>query len=392
MEYYSSEIKSGLFVVISIIGLLLLLFFVGNFSKAIGDRNVFRVVTRNSEQIEKHAPVSYAGFNVGEVVDISLSEKKEGYIELTLELDNKIKIKKNSRFSIKSSSILGGKYVEIGPGTLASAELAPGSVINAEESLNVDALLKGGESIISSSNSVLGKLDSILGDPNVKNAVPELLTGLVKVVNKWHEVSEGLGVMVADKNKMVGTTLRKIDATVDNLLSASESFPALTASADRSASRLAGTAGKIDDVFEEYRPKINAAIDNLNVTSAKIVDISKHLDNAVLGTQNEVNNLIREVAKSVNGISKDTHTVSKKTIQLLDTTEKTIIENTSNIFTTTDNLKNASKNMAGFSKKIFGRPYTLIWKEDAPVEARNINNMEKDIWGKGRVGFYDMPQ
>jgi len=389
VEYYSSEIKSGLFIIISFIGLLIFLFLVGDFSKSMGDKKIIRVVTENSEHLEKHAPVSYAGFNVGEVSEIKLSNEREGYVELVLELNSDVNIKDDSTFSIKSNNIFGGKYVEIKPGSFSGKVVSSGDVIIAEKSFDLDRLLKGGDEILKHSSSVLKNVNNILSEKKTQESIPVALENVVSLLHKWNNMSDELKGLILSKDKIITRSLERIDGAVENLVYASNEVRSMVKNTNLLLVDARSVIGNLGKTVESNHPKVGETIDNIKEASKNMVGISEKLDLAVIETKQDVKNVMSETAKAVKVVSGNTDEVKDETVVLIRTAQESILENASNIFKSTENLKNTSKHLEAFSKKVRDRPHTLIWKEENEYrEASSKYKMEKDMWKKGRIGFY----
>jgi len=399
VEYYSSEIKSGLFIVIVFVSLLSFLFVVGDFSKSMGEKNILRIIAKNSEQIEKYASVSYAGFNIGEVADIKLSKEKEGYIELILELDPGVKIKSDSKFSIKSNNILGGKYIEMSPGSINGKELASGDAIYAEESFDMDRLLRGGDNMLQNSNSVLKNINAILTNPGVQKSIPLAIESSAGLINQWQEISSGFAKMLEDKNTRAVQSMEQLNKMMKNLVNASERVERMVGHVDTVVvdakdmlNVLHKTADNIHNIVQDASPELNKSVLNISKTTQNFVKTSEKLDVTVQRTTKQIDSIAGEVINATREISESGQTVSKKAVAVMNAAEKTILDNAHNIFLATENIKGASQNMSRFTEKIWQKPHILIWKEPGIYQAKSSQSMGDSVWTKGRAGFYEEPR
>ncbi len=94
----------------------------------------------NVEGILKGSDIQIAGIIVGRVVDMQLDTQTFSAI-LTLALNKRVIIPKDSRAAVSSSGLLGGKYIGITPGG-DDTNLAEGDQIKyTQSSLNLETLI-----------------------------------------------------------------------------------------------------------------------------------------------------------------------------------------------------------------------------------------------------------
>lgn len=102
----------------------------------------YNIIARfqNVDGITKGSSVKVSGIVVGEVDDLSLD--KSSYLAiLTMNIDNEIKIPKDSSASIISSGMLGGKYISISPGAEEEMLENNGVIKFTQSSVNLESIL-----------------------------------------------------------------------------------------------------------------------------------------------------------------------------------------------------------------------------------------------------------
>ncbi len=104
------ETQVGLFVTIGILMLFLLSTQVGSFHFGKQSGYIINVSIKDANGLEKNAKVKSRGINIGTVQSFSLNANN---VNLTLLINQNIKIPQNSIASIKQESMLGVKYVDI---------------------------------------------------------------------------------------------------------------------------------------------------------------------------------------------------------------------------------------------------------------------------------------
>ncbi len=141
MKSIATETKVGIFV---ILGILILAYFtvrVGHIP--IGKDKGYEIYTLldSASGLDKNSPVRIAGVEVGRVESVSLEGTKA---RVTLRMSSNVRIPEGSKIYVKSSGLLGEKYVEVvppaeGPSTKTSRAIPGNLPENSVESWIVDA-------------------------------------------------------------------------------------------------------------------------------------------------------------------------------------------------------------------------------------------------------------
>ena len=172
--------------------------------------------------IETGSPVRVMGIKVGKVerIDFDVNQKAangdEVKLKLKISLDKKVKesVRQDSKFFINLAGIIGEKFLEITPGSLASPLLPEGTTLRGEDPPRVDQLISQSyglagkiielvsrnegsvthtlelfDHLVTNLNRTLIQLDSTTKNVEIKR----LLTNLV-------EISEGVRI-VTDKTR-----------------------------------------------------------------------------------------------------------------------------------------------------------------------------------------------
>lgn len=129
----------GMFILAGFMALVYLAFNLGEVSiLRAGQQYTVQAEFVNVAGIKKGASVQVAGVDVGEVTELSLVDE---YANLTLRIDNDIKIPRDSMASVKSQGIIGDKFIQISLGGDEEV-LAEGDVIvDTESSVDIESLI-----------------------------------------------------------------------------------------------------------------------------------------------------------------------------------------------------------------------------------------------------------
>ena len=139
MQKYSLEFAVGLFVLVGVLCL-------GYLTIKLGKMEVFSrngyFITANFGSItglKVGASVEIAGVPVGKVASISLNDMHQAAV--TLQINNSVGISTDSTASIKTSGLIGDKYVNIQSGG-AETDISPGGILSDTRSaLDIESLI-----------------------------------------------------------------------------------------------------------------------------------------------------------------------------------------------------------------------------------------------------------
>ena len=242
MEYRRTEIRAGIFLLLSFAILVVMVFAVSDIQSLFKKKKEMKVLFLFSDGIEKNAQVRLSGIKVGKVADIRVAPEFADKIELTLSIISETVIKQDTKAAIKSLGLVGGKYVELTGGTPQARLLEPGGMIIGEESFKLEDLTKVALEVAGKLKNIAANLDHMLGDP-------ALAKSLKITIRNLQEASANVKAMTSNKDEVAQTLknlpilLKKIDESADNL-------KALTEKSDK----IVGDNTKnIDEMVEHFR-------------------------------------------------------------------------------------------------------------------------------------------
>jgi phospholipid/cholesterol/gamma-HCH transport system substrate-binding protein len=221
MEYRRNEIRAGVFLLLSFVILVVMVFAVSDIQSLFKKKKEVRVIFAFSDGIENNAPVRFSGMKIGKVENVRVAPEHHDRIELTLSVYSDTVVKKDTRAAVKTLGLIGGKYVELSGGSPESALLGQGEVLKGEESLKIEDLTKAALDVVAKLQNVATNLNSALGDPQLAKA-------LKTTVQNLQEVSANVKVMTSNKEevaqslKQLPDLLKKIDESATNLKAITE--------------------------------------------------------------------------------------------------------------------------------------------------------------------------
>lgn len=335
MKRLTLELRVGFFAMLAILLILIFAIVKGQFSFRRGGYEV-KAVFKYVAGVDRGSPVQVSGVRVGEVKKVIVDYSEYPHVFVTLYLDRSVKLGRHSQVFIRSSGLIGEKYVEIFPTSLTDTPLIqPNEILAGTEPLPIDRLLAMGENLGRTIQSMVSSVDKLFGDPKFKE---ELYTTM-----------DQLKVMSLQGNK----TLAGIQAAATDLQSASIKAQELLSSAQ--------------GVVDQTKPALAQSLFNFQIASAGLASASKQMsevmtklqsNDSTLGLLISSGDLYRKLDKSLVDLEKSagqfaTASESIKDISLDIKTGK----GSAGKFLTSDELYNQVK---GLISDIRAKPWRLL--------------------------------
>ena len=242
MEYRRTEIRAGVFLLLSFMVLAVMVFAVSDIQSLFKKKKDVKVLFLFSDGIEVNAQVRLSGIKIGKVSHIRVAPEHGDKVELTLSVFDDTVIKQDTKAAIKSLGLVGGKYVEMTGGSPASRVLGPGGQIIGEESMKLEDVTKVALEVVAKLKNIATNLDRVIGDP-------ALAKSLKTTIQNLQDVSSNVKVMTSSKDevaqglKHLPELLKKIEESANNL-------KAMTEKSDK----IVGDNKKnIDEMVEHFR-------------------------------------------------------------------------------------------------------------------------------------------
>ena len=301
MKNIATETKVGIFVILGIIILVFFTFRVGRIAvREVGYR--INTHVESAAGLDKNSPVRIAGVEVGKVESIALDGSKA---RVTLHLPMNVKIPVGSKVYVKSSGLLGEKYIDIVPGPGPELIKANGHVEEGGPSVDVDRVLTQLSSIGGDIKSVTQSLSNVLGGEKGEKNIQEIITGARETVSNLQNITqtidkgEGtLGKLVKDEKLYV-----EVKETMTNLKQVTQAIE-----------KGEGTLGKLvkdDALYTETKATMMEAretLANLNKVSKQIESGEGTLGKLVKdeALYDDTRRAIKSVQKAADGIQEVT--------------------------------------------------------------------------------------
>jgi phospholipid/cholesterol/gamma-HCH transport system substrate-binding protein len=335
MAVKSTELRSGIFVVLAMVALTILIFSVGNFRARLKSATRYYTYVENAKFLKTHDPVTWGGFKVGEIKTMEVAPDRHGFVKITVDVDEDIPVREDSVITVKQDGILGPKYLELSPGTPQAKRAPSGTTLPGVTPTAFVELGPAFEGPLARINTLLDNLNAIVGDEQFRKNVGAMLSEARTLMTSMNEQLQTVG-------KTVSKTGDLVTEVQDTVKAAREPLTKTLKNTDELTARLSKDADLLTD-------KIAKALDELTARLSKTAD---NLD------------------------------------QLLKDTDGLIVQNNKNLFETVRGLRDMTHHLELAAKRIRANPSIVLFgAQETPEELRKADETELRL--KGRARRYD---
>ncbi|MFA6599788.1 MAG: MlaD family protein [Candidatus Omnitrophota bacterium] len=204
----SSEIRSGLLVLVSILVCLGLLFMSGGL-KMMKDNYEVPLTFKYISGLQKNAPVHVAGYQVGKVTDIRFLGPGESGVLVTASVSKDVVLKKDAEAYINVAGFMGEMFIELFAGSPGAPALAPGERLAGTDPIALMELVKRGTQLLDQFEKISASLKDITEDG--QSLLNGNKTTLDSTFKNLDETSGNLKDMTSDLKSHPWKLLRKGD-------------------------------------------------------------------------------------------------------------------------------------------------------------------------------------
>jgi len=339
MAAKSTELRSGIFVVLAMVVLTILIFSVGNFRARLQAAVRYTTYVPDVKFLKTHDPVTFGGFKVGDIKAIEVATDRHGMLKITLDVDPEIPVKEDSVVTVKQDGILGPKYLEISPGSPGGKRLAGGA--------------------------------TLLGI--VPTAFVELGPSFEGPLQRLDKLLENLNLILGDAE------FRK---NIDGLLTESRS---LLANMNEQVTKLGTVASKTGDKSQEVLTELDETIKSVREPLTKTL---KNTDELTVHLTKDADQLTEKLAKTLDEVTARLARAGDALDQLLKDSDGLVVRNNTNLYETLRGLRDTTHHLELAAKRIRANPSVLLFgAPETPEELKHADETELRL--KGRARRYD---
>lgn len=339
MAVKSSELRSGIFVVLAMVALTILIFSVGNFRARLKSSSRYVTYVGNVKFLKTHDPVTFGGFKVGEIKSLEVAPDHHGMVKITVDIDEDIPVREDSVLTVKQDGILGPKYLEVSPGTPAAKRLASGATIPGIVPVAFVELGPTFEGPMAKLDTLLDNVNKIVGDEEFRKNIAGMLTEARALLSGLNEQIQKVGAMATKTGERSQEVLTEVHDTVKQA--------------------------------REPLTKTLKDVDELTIRLTKNADL-----------------LTEKIGKTLDEVTARLGKTADNLDQLLKDSDGLIVQNNKNLFETVRGLRDTMHHLELAAKRIRANPSVVLFgTPETPEELRRADETELRL--KGRARRYD---
>ncbi|MDT8286493.1 MAG: MlaD family protein [Elusimicrobiales bacterium] len=246
----NDESKVGMFVLAGLVFLASAIFLLGDYSF----KAYYPVYVEFSDVsgLPDKSVAKLSGVEVGRVKDISI---EDGKVVVRLAVSEGVKIYKDAKFKVGSTSVIGSKYMQIDQGTSSAGTIGSGDTVQGDNSLPLD------QAMAAAVSDLQGLIKELRGDGSLSRNLGQTVANLRD--------------LTANLNSLVSNTKPGAEKFMDNLDSVSARLDRLLAQGEEllgSVNRGEGTVGALMK-DEGMKKDVSDAVSNLRDATASVKDV-----------------------------------------------------------------------------------------------------------------------
>lgn len=311
-----SKLKVGIIITITLIILLITVFFSGGIEKLLSPTIEIQAEIKNVKGLRIGSPVWLSGIEIGSVRKIELHPKYGTVVTMSVEKKSSPFIKKDSTATVQTIGLLGDKYIEISAGSPDSPPISHGDIIKGVEQIEIKDIVKAGSEALAKITEFTEELDGFLKrlEKSIKGVTDSKFFTDSKLYDNLEETSRLLSSLLTDLKESEGTIKKLINdpSLYNKMLSA-------TSSLDEVSKKIHSSDGTLKMLMED--PSL---YHNLDAVSKKLNDILKKVESGEGIAGSLVNDKeldadfkksmseIKSLTKEINELVKDIRSNPKK--------------------------------------------------------------------------------
>lgn len=285
MRGLTTELKVGFFA-LAVLGVLAFMTFkVGGLEFAKAKGYSISIVFDNVAGLNEKTRVKVAGVEAGVVEGIDL---EEGKARVKLKIYDHVKLYKNARASIKSTGLLGDKYLDIDIGSSDYPLMTDNDVITrVAELVDMDDLAKSLIRVSNNFTKVAESLYEVLGTDEAKRSLSETITNLRDVT--------------ASMNSIITVNDQKLRSVLDNIDSLTRSVSALV---EKNREPLTDTIANVREFSGSLRKNGPELVENLNKATNELKALVEENRPGIRNTVETAQSIARKLEQGEGSLGK----------------------------------------------------------------------------------------
>jgi phospholipid/cholesterol/gamma-HCH transport system substrate-binding protein len=249
------ETKVGIFVAIGLALFGMAIFLLGDYSF----ERFYNIDVEFNDVagLPDKSVIKLSGVEVGKIKKISIKEDK---VYVRIAVRHGVKIYRDARFLIGSTSVIGSKFLQIDQGNPSSGVIEPDSTVKGADTLPID------RSLTKAINSIQELVDKLKGEDT------NFVDNLNATVDNLRQVTANLNELIADVHPDINRIMKNLDAITEKLDTMLSRTNELVGKIERGQ----GAVGALVS-DEKVKKDVTSTLENLKDASTSVKDVLNRL-------------------------------------------------------------------------------------------------------------------
>jgi phospholipid/cholesterol/gamma-HCH transport system substrate-binding protein len=248
----SIEIRVGIFVAICLTAIAVLILKFGKYERLGAKSYQLTVVFSNVGGIVRDANVLYGGISVGKVREITLDQQGLLKVNVKLDIYETVKIRKDAKFVINQSGLLGDRYIDVMPQGATAEFLGPGDTVEGSTSVDLSEAIHSVVDILHQAAGTIARVDK--------------------------------AIQRIDETVLSRQSLEHIDSSLANI--------------DMATSNAVTLSLSLRGIVDENRTKVDNTLTKFSDAAVNLNQNSKNIDQVVTANQDDIRTATKKLAES----------------------------------------------------------------------------------------------
>jgi phospholipid/cholesterol/gamma-HCH transport system substrate-binding protein len=266
-----TEVKVGVFVLVCVavaIGLVMQFGKLTQFGKGTYE---ITVVFPNANGIIKDANVQYAGITVGKVREIKLDQSGALRVKVKLAIEQGVKIRRDAKFIINQSGLLGDRFVDITPQGTTAEFIPPGAEVEGATAVDLNEAIRRAVDVLQEASGTIQTINKAVKRIDETVLGTQSLAHVTATLANVDATTSNTAALTASLGSVVETNRGKVDEALTDLSKASKDFSAASRQVEELIKR-------VDTLVVTNTPDVQAAITNLTASAGRLNIILTRLE------------------------------------------------------------------------------------------------------------------
>ena len=262
----NAEAKVGAFTVSGLLALAATTFTLGNVNFGSDDNYILYAGFKQVIGLENQAAVRLSGVPIGKVTNIG---NDGGGVTVTMEIEPKVNIPKNSSVMVASSGVMGEKFVNITPAKDNGDYLQNGDYLYGVDEAGMDAMFEGLSHVMDKVEELLVSLNKVAGNPTLQNSLVDMSTNMKNASEHMDGLMESLERMSKDNEGNINQMTTQINQMLDSM--------------NRTVNSVENMAANMDTFVGDPKTaeELKTTLANISSTSKNIAHMAENMDKVI---------------------------------------------------------------------------------------------------------------